>query len=90
MPLIADLPDFGIARLRDGWRKFSVFISGYAVLVIPIEFLAILLSSDFKLFISRPSGIDSWIVLEFVLILAFAIFLWMFVTLTRPNVKKGF
>jgi hypothetical protein len=81
---------FGLLNLREGWRKSSVFISGYAVLVIPFECLAIHFSSDFHLFMSRVSGIDSSILLSLVLVLSFVMFLWMFITLRRPDIKRAF
>jgi hypothetical protein len=80
----------GLLRLRSGWRTFSLVISLMSVLVLPFYFLGVLLSPDFLLFVSTMSGVDSVAVIEFAVVLGFAMFLWICITLMRPDVKTAF
>jgi len=81
---------FGLLKLRAGWRMLSVFISGLSCVVLPIYFLAIIFSSDFVLFMTGLSGINSRVIIELILALGFVMFLWIYITLSRPDVKKAF
>ena len=80
----------GLLNLREGWRIFTLFITGLGLLILPLYSLAIFFSSDFVLLVSRLSGIESWIGLELVVALSFAMCLWIFRTLMRPDVKRAF
>jgi hypothetical protein len=80
----------GLLNLSNGWRTFSLIISGFAILIVPFEVLAMFLSSDFFLSVSKMTGIDSWVGIQFVLAFSFLAFLWIFITLMRPDVKRAF
>ena len=86
----------GLLKLRDGWRVFTLIVTGLGLLSLPVYALVIFFSSDFALFASRllllPKlpGIDSWIVLELVVALMLVMCLWILRTLLRPEVARAF
>ena len=77
----------GLLNLKSGWRIFTLITSGLTVLVLPFYFLVVVFSSEF---VSEQSGIDSPIVIELILALHFAIFVWVLRTLMLPDVKRAF
>lgn len=80
----------GLLNLSEGWRAISLITSGLGVLILPFYFLAVIFSSDFALLVSKLSGIDSLVVVKLVPAIGFAMFLWMFRTLIRPDVNRAF
>ena len=80
----------GLLRLSEGWRIFILVTTGLGLPILPFYFLLILLSSDFALAVSGLSGIDSRAGLELAVALGFAVFLWIFRTLARPDVERAF
>ncbi len=80
----------GLLNLSAGWRTFMLVVTGLGIPILPLYFLAMIFSSDFVLFVSEVSGIDSWVASELAIALGFALFLWIFVTLQRPDVKSAF
>ena len=80
----------GLLNLRPGWRTFTIFISGLGVLILPFYVLATIFSTDFVLFVSEMSGVDSLVVMLFAEIFGFALFLFMLICLMRPDVKNAF
>ncbi len=77
----------GLLNLKSGWRIFTLITSGLTVLVLPFYFLVVVFSSEF---VSEQIGIDSPIVIELILALHFAIFVWVLRTLMLPDVKRAF
>ena len=80
----------GLLNLSAGWRTFMLVVTGLGIPILPLYFLAMIFSSDFVLFVSEMSGIDSWVASELGIALGFALFLYIFVTLRRPDVKSAF
>jgi|TARA_Y100000310_G_scaffold279711_3_gene299003 hypothetical protein len=80
----------GLLNLSAGWRIFMLVVTGLGILILPLYFLAMIFSSNFVLFVSEVSGIDSWVALALGIALGFALFLYIFVTLLRPDVKSAF
>ena len=80
----------GLLNLQAGWRIFTLITSGLCVLVLPFYFLAVVFSSDVLLFVFGQSGIDSRVVIELIVALHFAIFVWVPRTLMLPDVKRAF
>ena len=80
----------GLLKLSEGWRLFTIFVTGLTVLVLPLYFLLMIFLSDFHRFISTLYGIDSWIVIQASVTFSFALSLWVFITLGRPDVKRAF
>lgn len=80
----------GLLKLIDGWWAFMVFIAGFALLVIPFEILLMVSSAEFYEFVASLTGIRSRAVLVTPLVVAFATFLWMFMTLRRGDVARAF
>lgn len=80
----------GLLNLRPGWRTFTVFITGLGVLVLPFYVLATIFSTEFVQFVSELTGIQSTSVMLFAEVVGFAMFLFIFICLTRPDVKKAF
>lgn len=79
----------GLLNLRESWRLFLVLVTGISLPILPLLFLAVVLSSDFAHVMSQLSGVDTWVV-KLAPALGFAMFLWMFRTLIRPDVKRAF
>ncbi len=64
----------GLLNLREGWRLFLVFVTGISLPILPLCFLAVVLSSDFAHAMSQLSGVDTWVV-KLAPALGFAMFL---------------
>ena len=80
----------GVLNLKEGWRIFLLVITGLGLLVLPFYFLAMVFSSEFVLLMSRLSGVDSRATGLLAISVGFAMFLFMFITLMRPDVKRAF
>ena len=80
----------GLLKLISGWRTFTIIISGLGVLVLPFYALATIMSTDFVLFLTEMSGIESRAVMLLAETVAFAMVLFMLICLMRPDVKKAF
>ncbi len=80
----------GVLNLKEGWRIFLLVITGLGLLVLPFYFLAMVFSSEFTLLISKLSGVDSRAVGLLAIAIGFAMCLWIFRTLMRPDVKRAF
>jgi hypothetical protein len=80
----------GLRRLSEGWRVLMVFVTGLGVLMLPFYFAALSLSSELLKFASEHSGVQSRIAMQLFLVVAFALSLFMFLTIRRPDVKEAF
>ena len=77
-------------NLKEGWRIFLLITTVLSLLILPFYFLAMVFSFEFTLLMSKLSGVDSRAVGLLAIAVGFAICLWMFRTLMRPDVKRAF
>lgn len=80
----------GLLKLSEAWRVVVVFVTGLGVVGLPFYLVALSLSSEFFEFASEQSGVTSRAAMQLFLIVAFALTLFMFLTLRRPEVREAF
>ena len=81
---------FGLLKLSKPWKTFLLVVTGLGSLFLPLNFMAVILSSAFAQFVSDASGIESRSAIVLTIALIFGWCLWVFLTLAKPEVEGVF